>query len=203
MIKAEEQTEHRGKWLLNNIPSGGLELCLGFSAIEDFCFPPSSLIHALQWPTLLPAVQPGASSLSSKTEHLLQIDISQWRLIFCNSKIWHASVFIVVWVAWVWICPKSSHCGSNNCVCSVTNWDRGWNVPIFGIMKIMHLVRLMKRLTFDPESIFSHSFRLLQTERMSQSIQIHPVELNWDKRWSCHELNSSQLSSTFVLSLIW
>ena len=81
-----------------------------------------------------------------------------------------------------------------------TNWDRGWNIPIFLIMKIMHLVRLMKRSTFDPESIFSRSFRLLQTERTSRSIQIHPVELNWDKRRSCHDLNSSELSSSELSS---
>ena len=42
----------------------------------------------------------------------------------------------------------------------------------------MHLVRLMKSSTFDPETIFGRSNRLRQTDRTSQSIQIKSVELN-------------------------
>ena len=57
----------------------------------------------------------------------------------------------------------------------------------------MHLVRLMKRSTFDPESIYSRNSRLLQSWRSTQSFQIQSVELNWVKRRTSHELNSPLL----------
>ena len=62
----------------------------------------------------------------------------------------------------------------------------------------MYLVGLMKRSTFDPETIFGRSSRLQQTEISSWSIQIQSDELNWVKRLSNHELNSLNL-----VRLVW
>jgi len=58
---------------------------------------------------------------------------------------------------------------------------------------IMHLVRLMWRSAFDPKAIFSRYSRLEWPWRTPQPIQIKPVEFNWVKRRTSHELNSCKL----------
>ena len=64
------------------------------------------------------------------------------------------------------------------------------------------LARCVWRSTDLPETIFTRSMRLKQTDRTCWTIQIHSDKLNWARRPTFHELDSLSLirlmkSSTF------
>ena len=122
--------------------------------------------------------------------------------IFCHCQMGHIRVFIV-WIAFCNNCSKRGHVESetNICACSfgkITEIEAASYINM-----IMHLVQLMWKSAFEPKAIFSRYSHLEWPWRMPQPIQIKPVELNWVKHRTSHELNSCKLIELNWVRLMW